>query len=411
MPSPTSSRLAPALPALPWARWTEATIVLGVWALFMAVAVVARGLLDPIPLTGHTVATAIVEYGPWLVATPLVLWATRRVPLVGPGWMRGLAVHAVLALAVVMAVSGAHSAGFSALGPPPSVGPPRGDGPPPRAEAGRRIDDGPRRGGPDNGRDRIRAGGPRPVWTPSLNVFLYLALLGAGVGRAQAAVLAARRADAERAEAEAARLGEQVAEARLAALRTQLQPHFLFNALNAVAAYADDDPDEVRRIVARLSSLLRRVLDADARPLVPLREELAFARDYLDLQRVRFEHLGVDEDVDEALLGVSIPALVLQPLVENAVEHGAAGRAGGHVWIGARRKADRLVVTIGDDGPGLDGPSASRADHHGVGLANTRARLEAHYGAAATLDLRDRSGGGAEAVLTVPLPSPDEDDD
>ena len=395
---------APSVSTTPWPRWAEAAAVVGVWALLTAVAVIARALAGVVPFSAHTVWISVAEYAPWLVATPAVLWLARRAPPFGARWRRGLVVHAAAAVAIVLAVGTVQTAAVDALGPPPSLR----DRASPDASAGLdRADPTTADARPRSDRRRGRSGRRGP-WTPPLGVLVYLMLLGAGVARAVAIESAERREAAERSEgeraaaqAEADRLAAQVAEAHLSALRMQLRPHFLFNALNAVSALAADDPAEVRRIVARLSSMLRRVLDADARPFAALGDELAFARDYLDLQRVRFERLAVEEDVDPALAGAEVPTLVLQPLVENAVEHGAA-RGGGTVWVGARRDGDRLVLTVGDDGPGLaaDLPQAGRT---AVGLANTRARLAAHYGDAAALDLRERPGGGAQAVITLPL--------
>lgn len=393
MTAPTSDRL-------PWPRWAEAAAVAGAWALFVSVALVGRALTVDIPFSLHTVGVSLSEYVPWLVVTPLVLALTRRFSLLSGRWPRHLALYALVGGAVVVGVGAAQAAGVRAMGPPPGLAPSAAPAEPPGPLASR-----PRRAEPPD------PSGP-PAWSPSLNVLLYLALLGVGVARAYAIHAASRREDAERARAERAeaeqerdRLAAQVAEARLAALRMQLRPHFLFNALNAVSALAGEDPTEVRRIVARLSSLLRRVLEADTRPTVPLRDELAFARDYLDLQRVRFDRLGATEDVDPNLLDAEVPTLLLQPLVENAVEHGAA-QGGGHVWIGARREGDRLVLTVGDDGPGPNGAARDRQPtdgHRGVGLANTRDRLEAQTGGGASLVLREREGGGAEAVVTLPL--------
>ena len=392
----------------PWPLWAEALAVGAFWALFIAAALVARALDAVVPFTGHTVAVTLAEYGPWLVVTPVVFWLAWRVPLVGTRWVRSLAIHVGAGVALVLAVGGVQESILAVLGPPPGVAAVPRSGPPPDArppsEAPRRAPDGPPPNGPPpdgplpNGLPGMQGGRPR-LFTPSLNLLLYLVVLGVGVARGYAAQAAVRRAEAERLEA-------QVAEARLEALRMQLRPHFLFNALNAVAALAGEDPAEVRRIVARLSSLLRRVLDADARPLVPLREELAFARDYLDLQRVRFERLDVDEDIDDSLLDALVPTLVLQPLVENAVEHGAAARGGGQVWIGARQEDDHLVLTVADDGPGLAAGSGA-SDHRSVGLDNTRARLAAHYSGDGLLVLRERPGGGAEAVVTLPFDDPD----
>ena len=199
-------------------------------------------------------------------------------------------------------------------------------------------------------------------------------MLGVGFARAYAIQVQARKA-------EAAQLTAQLAEARLAALRMQLNPHFLFNALNAVSALAGYDPAAVRQIVARLSSLLRRVLDAEATQEVPLRDELAFLRDYLDVQRVWFEDgLTVEEDVEAATLDALVPNLILQPLIENAVEHGVSRvtAGGGHILLRARHEheangVDRLVVEITDNGPGLSSRTSGAKRRKGIGLANTRA--------------------------------------
>ncbi len=140
----------------------------------------------------------------------------------------------------------------------------------------------------------------------------------------------AARLEAERAglEADRAELTRQLTDARLSALRMQLNPHFLFNALNAVSAYVERDPERAQTMLAQLAALLRRVLDGDARPEVPLAEELALLRDYLAIQQARFgDTLAVEEDVDPDALDVPVPPLLLQPLVENAVEHGVGRRS------------------------------------------------------------------------------------
>ncbi|HEX9952840.1 MAG TPA: histidine kinase, partial [Rubricoccaceae bacterium] len=191
----------------------------------------------------------------------------------------------------------------------------------------------------------------------------------------------------------------------------QLNPHFLFNALNAVSALAGDDPDAVRRLVARLSSLLRRVLDAPPDAEVSLADELAFLRDYLDIQQVRFEgRLAVRESVQPEAFGALVPAFLLQPLVENAVEHGADEAAGGRVEIDARVEAApggpagarRLIVVVRNDARrgGLRGEASER-----VGLTNTRARLAAHAGPDATLTLRHAPDGTFDAEVALPFHS------
>lgn len=205
-------------------------------------------------------------------------------------------------------------------------------------------------------------------------------------------------------ELRAAQLEARLTEARLEALRLQLQPHFLFNALHTVAGLVrqGQNPEAVE-MLARLSDLLRATLEGGGRPLVPLREELALADLYLGIQQVRFaDRLRVERDADPALLAAMVPPFVLQPLLENAVRHGLAVRAGaGSLRIVAARSGERLTLEVLDDGQGLAAASTNRVE--GVGLANTRARLAQLFGELARLELADREGGGAVARVTLPL--------
>ncbi|MBV9495234.1 MAG: histidine kinase, partial [Acidobacteria bacterium] len=194
-------------------------------------------------------------------------------------------------------------------------------------------------------------------------------------------------------------LRAQLADAQLDALRMQLNPHFLFNTLHAMSALVERDPGGVRRMIARLSELLRHTTDAHAADEVPLREELGFLRRYIEIMEIRFQgRLQVKVDIDESLLDARVPNLILQPIVENALEHGVSRAGGsGEVAITARRDGNRLVLAVRDNGPGL--PNEPRA---GVGLANTRARLAQLYGAQASLSLQPAEGGGVLAEIVVP---------
>jgi two-component system, LytTR family, sensor kinase len=194
--------------------------------------------------------------------------------------------------------------------------------------------------------------------------------------------------------------GEQLAEAQLNALRMQLNPHFIFNTLNAISALVERDPAGVRRMIARLSELLRYTTDKNARDLIPLREELDFLRRYVEIMEIRFQgRLRVTIGGPSDALEVPVPNLILQPIVENALEHGASRAEGaGEVAIVARLESDRLVVTVRDNGPGPD-QSPQRT---GIGLTNTRARLAQIYGDAAHVTLATSGEGGAVAELVIP---------
>ena len=231
-------------------------------------------------------------------------------------------------------------------------------------------------------------------------LLLYFAVLAAGYAREYFLRDQERQRESIELQARAARLQAQLADARLDALRGQINPHFLFNTLHAVAALVERDPAGVRRMIARLSELLRRTIDADGSEEVPLREELDFLQRYIEIMEIRFQgKLHVDSNVEPDTLEVWVPSLVLQPIVENALEHGASRAAGdGRVEISARRSGGHLVLTVRDNGPGVDARSAS-----GVGLANTRARLRELYGETAALTLSSAEGGGAVATITIPI--------
>ena len=233
--------------------------------------------------------------------------------------------------------------------------------------------------------------------------FSVFYLLFAGV---QYALRSHRALAAERLRAE--RLERLSTEARLAQLTQQMQPHFLHNALNTIAALVHDDPDAADAALLRLSQLLRAATEVSRRPLHPLADELALARSYAALMQQRFGPARVQlhwdaADPPAAVAAAPVPALSLQPLLENAFTHAVEMRAAlTTVHVGVQAEQGRLRLRVADDGAGPpQQPDAGRAG--GVGLANLRERLQALYGEAGTLTLRARPGGGCEAVLDIPL--------
>jgi two-component system LytT family sensor kinase len=251
--------------------------------------------------------------------------------------------------------------------------------------------------------------GRRPPAPPSRGLFsrlsflydfvLYLIVLGAGLARNYFVRYQARLDETRRLQAEAAQLQAQLADARLNALRTQLNPHFLFNTLNAISTLAEDDPRGVRRMIARLGDLLRHTLDEGDEPEIPLARELEMLRRYLEIMEVRFQGtLDVSIESDPSLDRALVPNLLLQPLVENAFRHGLASMQGaGRVAVRATCDGDDLVLTVEDNG---SGPPADVRE--GVGLTNTRARLTQLHGARSRLTLAAAHGGGA--IVEVRLP-------
>ncbi|HEX6160324.1 MAG TPA: histidine kinase [Thermoanaerobaculia bacterium] len=219
----------------------------------------------------------------------------------------------------------------------------------------------------------------------------------AAAGAALAVEYARRRHERE---IEAERMRARLADAQLRALKMQLHPHFLFNTLNSIAGLLEDDPHAARLMTERLERFLRISLTLGDAQEVPLREELGFVMNYLGIQRARFgERLRIDTEVDDATLDALVPALVLQPLVENAVKHGIAPKKGyGAICIRAAARSQMLHLTIEDDGAGL----AAGALHPGLGISNTRARLQQLYGATQKFTWRS-AGRGFVVELTLPL--------
>jgi two-component sensor histidine kinase len=224
-----------------------------------------------------------------------------------------------------------------------------------------------------------RGQGP-PLWYGFINALvIYLGVLAAGLARAYSLRLGARREQATQLQA-------QLAEARLEALRSQLDPHFLFNTLNAVSSLVERDPRGVRRMITRLSELLRFSMEDAREPEITLRRELDLLDRYLDIMQVRFPGLNVLRLLDDSALDVMVPSMILQPLVENAIRHGVEKMTeAGRLEIEALLEGETLVMRVTDNGPG--GAESSAGSSDGVGLRNTRARLEQLYGASGRFSL------------------------
>jgi len=352
----------------------EIVLIIAFWT-FLATLSAANRLLDPRGFgfrmsPAGPIALAYIESWIWASFTPLILWLSSW----SSGRTRSLWIRIPLLLLIGFGVAIAvytllDLARFMVIDPPPVMR---------RGRGGGRSTFAPLR---EIGRLRF------------LNQLLvYFAVLATGFAREF--FLRDRRR-----QQHAVHLQAQLAEARLDALRMQINPHFLFNTLHAVSALVERDPGGVRRMISRLSELLRHTIDSHATDEVPLREELAFLRRYIEIMEIRFQgRLRVDTAVDDATLDALVPNLILQPIVENALEHGVNRAAGeGQITISARRDGDRLILSVRDNGPGIGAENES-----GVGLANTRARLEQLYGDRAMLTLRNAEGGGTLAEITLP---------
>jgi signal transduction histidine kinase len=349
----------------------EAAFVAGFWTVLAVLSILNR-LADPRGPGIHLlppsapVILVLVESALWAGLTPVVFGLASRFSLSGRGWpwrvppllVAGLAIAALAHLSVELL----------------------------RVE----VLEFPRR----------RGTGAIPSVQPLrfLNDFvIYVGVLAAGLAREYFRRYQEQIRAAAQLSTEAADLRARLAEARLQALRTQLNPHFLFNTLHAVSALVERDPGGVRRMIARLSELLRSTLEDTAAERT-VESEMAFVSRYLEIMSVRFQGaLSVKTDVDPAAARALVPSLVLQPLVENAVKHGLPGQKG-RLEVSARRDGGRVILAVRDDGPG---PPASWTA--GVGLSNTEARLRQMYGPDARLSLARGAEGGAVAEVVLPF--------
>lgn len=346
----------------------EVLVIVAFWTSLAALTVLNRwfdprseGLRTILARGSGPLALPFIEAWLWAAITPLIFWISSRTS----------AVHSRAARVALLVVAGIVIAVFVDIS----------------LDTVREAVLATRRRGPAFA--PFRAFGR---FGPLNQLLIYLAVLAAGLAREYFQREQQRRRETVLLEA-------QLATARLDALRMQLNPHFLFNTLHAVSALVERDPSGVRKMIARLSELLRHTLDTPAAKEVPLGEELAFLQRYLDIMAVRFQgKLRVTQAIDDEARDVPVPNFILQPLVENALEHGVSRATGeAEIEIRARRDGDQLVVTIHDSGPGLDA-----AAEGGVGLANTRARLQALYGDAGSVTLRTEAEGGAAAEIRAP---------
>ncbi len=364
-------------------RPAEVLAIVAGWTFLGALAAAGR-VLDPrVPLLRPDVNTALIalsfiEYAIWGLLTIPIIWVAARVDAAESIRLRriqGRAILIALGLGLAVAVDTALRLIRSELLPSPGS---------PAAAAFRST-------GPIEGLLSFQF----------LDDFMiYLLVLGTGLTRNYFIRYRDRLTETRRLQAEAADLRAQLAEARLAALRSRLNPHFLFNTLNAVAALVERDPPGVRRMLARLGELLRFSLDESSEQEIPLDREVELLRRYLEIMEVRFQgRLETRLDIDESARTALVPALLLQPLVENAFKHGVSRIEGvGEVSVDVKRAGSELVLTVSDNGPGPVLPIME-----GEGIANTRKRLIELYGDAQHFELRPGvDGRGALSIVRLP---------
>lgn len=308
--------------------------------------------------------------------TPVIVWLGRRWPLERHNWPLRAAMHLVFSLLFALARAVGEAlvhATFAALGPA------------------------------DWDRGFAGAFEIAIIFGFHTGVIAYAVVLAVQSAFRYYEKFSEREQEAFKLELRASELRTQLAQAQLGALKMQLQPHFLFNTLNAIVVLVRQGKRaEAEQGLTRLSDLLRAVLeDRDAQE-VPLRRELEYVRLYLSIEQMRFsDRLAIRIEPDPEVLDAAVPQLVLQPIVENAVRHGISRRAGqGTIEIRAFTQDDALHIVTRDDGPGF--AQGTSAPGHGVGLANVRARLQRLYGTRAVLRIESHEGAGTEASVILP---------
>ena len=353
--------------------WIEGVLIVAFWTcLFMLTA--GQRIIDPpgpADLAPGLLIHSGVLYGLWLVITPGIFWLAHRYGLERSDWLRHLFLHVAAAVGVALFMNVLNHALLHTF-----------------VFQGRR---------PFFFRRRLF------ISMRFLDeLIIYLVVLAAGFARNYFLRYRERQEEAARLRAQTAWLEAQLAAARLEALRMQVNPHFLFNTLHAIATLVDHDPRGVQRMIARLSELLRYALDNTSAQEVPLSEELKFLEDYLEIQRIRFQgRLETAVQAPPELRDALVPSLILQPIVENAIKHGVSQVDGvGRIHVQAHRSGSELVLTVRDNGPGLTAaPREEEAGTSGVGLRNTQERLQNLYGDAQHLQLRKDEGLLVEIVL------------
>jgi two-component system, LytTR family, sensor kinase len=314
--------------------------------------------------------TEFAAWLPWVIATPLVIRLARRYPMIRITTVPAAALHLAV-FVIISLIAAAWCALLQILLNPW---------------------DHPQRPGPF-----VHVWGKSLLYQGLTYIFVYALILAI-------TYVVDSRESAARQRTETARLNQELSRAQLAALRRQVEPHFMFNALNSIAGLVRDrSNDAAVRMIVGLSEFLRRASEDSHRSQVTLAEEVEYLQRYLDIQKVRFaERLQVSVDIPAELLQSQVPNLLLQPLVENAIKHGIAKRiAGGAIRVAGARLNGSLHLSVYNDGPSL--PVDWQANHTGIGIDNLRTRLQILHGSEFELQLRDAATGGVEVSVTLPL--------
>lgn len=312
---------------------------------------------------GHALVPWLICVATWFAATPGILWLARRFPIERRRWLSSAAIHVVAGAVVSVVLLAAYTYLIFFFGMANTTA------------------------------TWLRAYRSVVIASFHTEFLTYWAVIGLSHA------IDYYRKYRER-ELRASQLETRLAQAQLDALRMQLHPHFLFNTLNSISVLMSEDVTAARRTLTRLSDLLRASLDNAATHEVSLREELEFLNNYLEIEQTRFQdRLTVKMNVEPAALSASVPYLILQPLVENAIKHGIAPRAEpGVIDISAVRDNGRVQLKVRDNGRGLGSHTIK-----GIGLSNTQARLQQLYGQNYGFEMKNADGGGLEVTISIPF--------
>lgn len=353
-------------------RWSFYLIGWTLVGLLFAAPLIAQSFAAHTPIPWSQVASELLRWYLWAALAPLIFWQAQRFPLERGRLLLRLPINLLLGLGLTLVYTGLDLVLRQALTSAITA-----------AKSGR-FD------------FAFLSSWPQLIyWGVEYHLLVYLAIA--------AVIHAFLYYDKFRdRELQATRLEAQLALVRLEVLKTQLHPHFLFNTLNAISALMHRDVDAADKMIVLLADLLRLSLDQDDRHLVPLRSELEFLERYLAIEKIRFrDRLKVEIDIESSCFAGQVPRLILQPLVENSVRHGIArSSSAGLVAIKARRKGNRLDLSVMDDGPGISETAQRR---EGVGLGNTRARLSQLYGGDHRFALEKAPTGGLLVRIEIPF--------
>ncbi|HEY3042150.1 MAG TPA: histidine kinase [Pyrinomonadaceae bacterium] len=355
-------------------RWGRLGLIWGIWT-FIGIVFTLQGYFTsyrserPMPFSDSLYLQMTWSYL-WALATPLVLWASDRLPIERNNWIRSSLLHAPISilLSVFLTALG-HILLWLYWG----------------------------------------YGAGKPFSFERMGRFV-VANFSEGVGIYLLIALTSYASNYYRRYREGQlrtlQLEAQLSQAQLQALKMQLQPHFLFNTLHSISALLTKDIEAARKMITRLGDFLRLTLENSGSPEVTLQREMEFLSCYLEIERIRFQNRLVTRmDLGEETLKAKVPNLILQPIVENAIRHGIAPRSTpGLIEIEAKQLNGTLRIQVRDNGPGLsEHRTSENLFTKGLGLANTETRLERLYGAAHLFDLRNNPDGGLIVTLEIPF--------